>query len=69
MKCLCYHSDRIVMMTLDKEFEVAVQAVKLVRCILVFNEGILTDRDCENVYELVYSTHRQVSMWGSTVRQ
>ena len=48
------------MMTLDKEFDVAVQAVKLVRCILVFNEGILTDRDCENVYELVYSTHRQV---------
>jgi len=53
--------DRIVMMTVDKEFDVAVQAVKLVRCILVFNEGILTDRDCENVYELVYSTHRQVS--------
>ena len=48
------------MMTVDKEFDVAVQAVKLVRCILVFNEGILTDRDCENVYELVYSTHRQV---------
>ena len=52
------------MMTLDKEFDVAVQAVKLVRCILVFNEGILTDRDCENVYELVYSTHRQVCKFG-----
>ena len=52
------------MMTLDKEFDVAVQAVKLVRCILVFNEGILTDRDCENVYELVYSTHRQVCKLG-----
>ncbi|XP_041354006.1 cohesin subunit SA-1-like isoform X2 [Gigantopelta aegis] len=53
--------DRIVEMTLDKEYDVAVQAVKLVICILKCNENVLSDKDCENVYELVYSSHRQVS--------
>ncbi|CAI9736491.1 cohesin subunit SA-1 isoform X1 [Octopus vulgaris] len=53
--------DRIVEMTLDKEYEVAVQAVKLVISILRYNESVLTDKDCENVYELVYSSHRQVA--------
>lgn len=50
--------DRIVAMTLDKEFEVAVQAVKLVTSILKNHKDILTDKDCEHVYELVYSSHR-----------
>ncbi|KAK3094501.1 hypothetical protein FSP39_002578 [Pinctada imbricata] len=53
--------DRIVEMTLDKEFEVAVQGIKLVISILKFNEQILGDKDCENVYELVYSSHRHVA--------
>ncbi|XP_065924838.1 cohesin subunit SA-1 isoform X1 [Magallana gigas] len=53
--------DRIVEMTLDKEHEVAVQAIKLVISILQFNEQILADKDCENVYELVYSSHRHVA--------
>ncbi|GAB6019831.1 hypothetical protein CHUAL_001371 [Chamberlinius hualienensis] len=68
--------DRIVAMTLDKEFEVAVQAVKLVISILKWNvkvnnfndphqkmyhKDILTDKDCEHVYELVYSSHRAVA--------
>jgi cohesin complex subunit SA-1/2 len=26
-----------------------------------FSENILSDKDCENVYELVYSSHRQVA--------
>ena len=26
-----------------------------------YNESVLTDKDCENVYELVYSSHRQVA--------
>lgn len=26
-----------------------------------FNEQILADKDCENVYELVYSSHRHVA--------
>ncbi|XP_055322653.1 cohesin subunit SA-1 isoform X2 [Sitodiplosis mosellana] len=53
--------DRIVAMTLDKEFEVAVIAVKLVISILKIHPDILTDKDCEIVYELVYSSHRGVA--------
>ncbi|OWF51899.1 cohesin subunit SA-2-like isoform X2 [Mizuhopecten yessoensis] len=53
--------DRIVEMTLDKEYEVAVQGIKLVISILKFNDTILGDKDCENVYELVYSSQRQVA--------
>lgn len=53
--------DRIVEMTLDKEYDVAVQAVRLVISILKYNDAVLTDKDCENVYELVYSSHRGVA--------
>lgn len=53
--------DRIVAMTLDKEFEVAVHAVKLVISILKIHPDILTDKDCEIVYELVYSSNRGVA--------
>lgn len=53
--------DRIVAMTLDKDFEVAVYAVKLVLSILRIHQDILTDKDCEIVYELVYSSHRGVA--------
>lgn len=53
--------DRIVAMTLDKEFEVAVHAVKLVIAILKIHPDILTDKDCEIVYELVYSVNRGVA--------
>ncbi|XP_044583822.1 cohesin subunit SA-2 isoform X2 [Cotesia glomerata] len=53
--------DRIVAMTLDKEYDVAVQAVKLVISILKHHREILSDKDCEHVYELVYSSHRAVA--------
>lgn len=53
--------DRIVAMTLDKEYDVAVQAVRLVISILKHHHEILTDKDCEHVYELVYSSHRAVA--------
>ncbi|XP_053673037.1 cohesin subunit SA-1 [Anopheles nili] len=53
--------DRIVAMTLDKEYEAAVHAVKLVINILKSHQDILTDKDCEIVYELVYSSHRGVA--------
>ncbi|KAK7478980.1 hypothetical protein BaRGS_00029741 [Batillaria attramentaria] len=53
--------DRIVEMTLDKEYDVAVQAIKLVINVLKNSDHVLTDKDCENVYELVYSSHRQVA--------
>ena len=56
--------DRIVSMTLDKEFDVAVEAVKLVISILKFHQEILSDKDCEHVYELVYSSHRAVAQVG-----
>lgn len=53
--------DRIVAMTLDKEYDVAVHAVKLVISIHKYHREILTDKDCEHVYELVYSSHRAVA--------
>ncbi|RWS14082.1 cohesin subunit SA-1-like protein [Dinothrombium tinctorium] len=53
--------DRIVAMTLDKEYEVAVQAVKLIISIHKCHKEVLTDKDCEHVYELVYATHRAVA--------
>ncbi|XP_070538623.1 cohesin subunit SA-2-like isoform X2 [Ptychodera flava] len=53
--------DRIVSMTLDKEVDVAVQAIKVVTLIFKFNEEILSTEDRENVYQLVYSSHRNVA--------
>ncbi|XP_045766386.1 cohesin subunit SA-2 [Maniola jurtina] len=53
--------DRIVSMSLDKETEVAVHAVRLVIAILKMHPDVLTDKDCENVYELVYSSWRGVA--------
>ncbi|RVE51375.1 hypothetical protein evm_003930 [Chilo suppressalis] len=53
--------DRIVAMSLDKETEVAVHAVRLVIAILKMHPDVLTDKDCENVYELVYSSWRGVA--------
>ncbi|CDS37551.1 cohesin subunit SA 1 [Echinococcus multilocularis] len=52
---------RLVDMTLDKELDVAVQAVKVVSCILKHAESKLEDKDCENIYELVYCTHRPLA--------
>ena len=53
--------DRIVDMTLDKEFDVAVEAVKLVISIFKYHREMLTDQDCERIYELVYCSHRAVA--------
>ncbi|XP_053606928.1 cohesin subunit SA-1 isoform X2 [Plodia interpunctella] len=53
--------DRIVSMSLDKEADVAVHAVRLVIAILKMHPDVLTDKDCENVYELVYSSWRAVA--------
>lgn len=53
--------ERIVAMTSDKEYEVAVQAVKLIISIHKYHRDVLTDKDCEHVYELVYATHRGVA--------
>ena len=53
--------DRIVDMTLDKEFDVSVEAVKLVISIFKYHREMLTDQDCEKIYELVYCSHRAVA--------
>lgn len=49
-------------MTLDKEYDVAVQAVRLVISILKHHQDILTDKDCEHVYELVSVQQLNVSI-------
>uniref|UniRef100_A0A674PD03 Cohesin subunit SA n=1 Tax=Takifugu rubripes TaxID=31033 RepID=A0A674PD03_TAKRU len=54
--------DRIVSMTLDKEYDVAVQAIKLLTLVLNSTEEVLTPEDCESVYHLVYSAHRPVAI-------
>uniref|UniRef100_A0A8C1FT73 Cohesin subunit SA n=2 Tax=Cyprinus carpio TaxID=7962 RepID=A0A8C1FT73_CYPCA len=54
--------DRIVSMTLDKEYDVAVEAIRLVTLILHVSEDALSNEDCENVYHLVYSAHRPVAV-------
>uniref|UniRef100_A0AAR2KMH6 SCD domain-containing protein n=1 Tax=Pygocentrus nattereri TaxID=42514 RepID=A0AAR2KMH6_PYGNA len=54
--------DRIVSMTLDKEYDVAVEAVRLIILVLQGSEDALSDDDCENVYHLVYSAHRPVAL-------
>uniref|UniRef100_A0A672R8C9 Cohesin subunit SA n=1 Tax=Sinocyclocheilus grahami TaxID=75366 RepID=A0A672R8C9_SINGR len=54
--------DRIVSMTLDKEYDVAVEAIRLVTLILHGSEDALSNDDCENVYHLVYSAHRPVAV-------
>uniref|UniRef100_A0A3P8WXA9 Cohesin subunit SA n=1 Tax=Cynoglossus semilaevis TaxID=244447 RepID=A0A3P8WXA9_CYNSE len=54
--------DRIVSMTLDKEYDVAVQAVKLLTLVLQSTDEVLTAEDCESVYHLVYSAHRPIAV-------
>lgn len=53
--------NRIVEMSLDKDYDVSVGAIKLLTCIVAHNDAALEDRDCENVYELVYHTNRQIA--------
>uniref|UniRef100_A0A673YBJ7 Cohesin subunit SA n=1 Tax=Salmo trutta TaxID=8032 RepID=A0A673YBJ7_SALTR len=54
--------DRIVSMALDKEYDVAVQAIKLLTLVLHSSDEVLTAEDCESVYHLVYSAHRPVAV-------
>lgn len=52
---------RIVEMSLDKEQDVAVAAIRLLTLIVSQNDAALEDKDCENIYELVYHTNRQIA--------
>ncbi|KAH9514662.1 Cohesin subunit SA-2, partial [Bulinus truncatus] len=60
--------DRIIEMTQDKETHVAVEAVHILTCIFRFScssnsgESVLSDKDCEQVYHLVYSPRRPVAV-------
>lgn len=53
--------NRIVEMTIDKDIDVCVSAIKLLTKIVTQNDAALEDKDCENVYELVYHSNRQIA--------
>uniref|UniRef100_A0A8D0AUY0 Cohesin subunit SA n=1 Tax=Sander lucioperca TaxID=283035 RepID=A0A8D0AUY0_SANLU len=44
------------------EYDVAVQAIKLLTLVLNSTDEVLTPEDCESVYHLVYSAHRPVAI-------
>ncbi|NXI42674.1 STAG2 protein, partial [Galbula dea] len=54
--------DRIVSMPLDKDHEVAVQAMKLLMLMSQNCEDVLSAEDCEMLYQLVYTTHRPLAV-------
>nr|XP_051703679.1 cohesin subunit SA-3 isoform X3 [Oryctolagus cuniculus] len=53
--------DRMVSMVMDKEYDVAVEAVRLLILILKNMEGMLTDVDCESIYPVVYASNRALA--------
>ncbi|KAF6127479.1 stromal antigen 3 [Phyllostomus discolor] len=53
--------DRMVSMVMDREYDVAVEAVRLLILILKNMEGVLTDADCESIYPVVYASHRALA--------
>ncbi|NXA36044.1 STAG2 protein, partial [Eudromia elegans] len=54
--------DRIVSMPLDKDHEVAVQAMKLLMLVSQNCEDVLSPEDCEALYRFVYATHRPLAV-------
>ncbi|XP_043393666.1 cohesin subunit SA-2 isoform X6 [Chelonia mydas] len=54
--------DRIVSMTLDKDHEVAVQAMKLLMLMSQNCEDALSSEDCETLFQFVYTTHRPLAV-------
>ncbi|NXE05670.1 STAG2 protein, partial [Lophotis ruficrista] len=54
--------DRIVSMPLDKDHEVAVQAMKLLMLMSQNCEDVLSTEDCETLYQFVYATHRPLAV-------
>ncbi|XP_012494372.1 PREDICTED: cohesin subunit SA-3 isoform X3 [Propithecus coquereli] len=53
--------DRMVSMVMDREYDVAVEAVRLLILILKNMEGVLTDPDCESIYPVVYASNRALA--------
>ncbi|XP_027466887.1 cohesin subunit SA-3 isoform X4 [Zalophus californianus] len=56
-----HDKDRMVSMVMDREYDVAVEAVKLLTLILKNMEGVLTDADCEGIYPVVYASNRALA--------
>ncbi|XP_054836474.1 cohesin subunit SA-3 [Eublepharis macularius] len=54
--------ERMVSMALDKEPQVAVEAVRLLTLILQNMEEVLRDSDCENIFPLVYAASRPLAV-------
>uniref|UniRef100_A0A8C3Q8G6 Cohesin subunit SA n=1 Tax=Geospiza parvula TaxID=87175 RepID=A0A8C3Q8G6_GEOPR len=54
--------DRIVSMPLDKDHEVAVQAMKLLMLMSQNCGDVLSAEDCEMLYQFVYTTHRPLAV-------
>ncbi|NXJ48712.1 STAG2 protein, partial [Spizaetus tyrannus] len=54
--------DRIVSMPLDKDHEVAVQAMKLLMLMSQNCGDVLSTEDCETLYQFVYTTHRPLAV-------
>ncbi|XP_074167683.1 cohesin subunit SA-3 isoform X3 [Sminthopsis crassicaudata] len=53
--------DRMVSMVMDREYDVAVESIKLLTLILKNMEGVLTDTDCESIYPVVYASNRALA--------
>ncbi|XP_026981709.1 cohesin subunit SA-3 isoform X3 [Sagmatias obliquidens] len=53
--------DRLVSMVMDREYDVAVEAVRLLTLILKNMEGMLTEADCESIYPVVYASNRALA--------
>uniref|UniRef100_A0A670IKK0 Cohesin subunit SA n=1 Tax=Podarcis muralis TaxID=64176 RepID=A0A670IKK0_PODMU len=58
----CRFKDRLVSMTLDRDHEVAVQAMKLLMLMSQNYEDALSSEDCETLYQFVYATHRPLAV-------
>ncbi|NWU90647.1 STAG2 protein, partial [Upupa epops] len=54
--------DRILSMPLDKDHEVAVQAMKLLMLMSQNCEDVLPAEDCETLYRFVYTTYRPLAV-------
>ncbi|KAJ8247033.1 hypothetical protein GJAV_G00257990 [Gymnothorax javanicus] len=53
--------ERMVSMTLDKDHEVAVQAMRLLMVISQYCVDVLSTEDCKHMYQFVYSSHRPLA--------
>ncbi|XP_048653061.1 cohesin subunit SA-3-like [Marmota marmota marmota] len=51
----------MVSMVMDREYDVAVEAVRLLTLILKNMEGVLTSADCESIYPVVYASNRALA--------